>query len=412
MSANDAATAPVRAETSRYTVVAIALHWLIALAIVALILVGWNMGDLPDDAPEKEALYQLHKSFGITVLVLTIARIAWRVLNPPPPLPDDMKDWERTLSKVTHYGFYALMLAMPLTGWALVSTAYEFDVATVLFGVVSWPDLPLGFLANETGYAVVEFVHSKLAWVAIGLIVLHVAGALKHEFGPETGVFTRMLPGLFGPVAPPRRAARGGLIAFGGAVAIFLLIAGLPLLSSSSTGNAEATTEPLAAANWKVDPDQSKIAFSGTNNGQPYSGTFEEWTASIVFDPDRLQMSEARVTVDMASAVANQRNYTDTLRQREWFHVSAYPTAEVTLNNFRRTDTGYAAAATLKLKDIAVTKPFHFTLDIDGDTARMQGETSFSRAALDLGMSSDPKGDWVANTVKVDVNVLANRISD
>jgi len=103
--------------TPSYTAVAITLHWIIAFSIVGLILVGWQMTDMPLGAPGQEQLYQMHKSFGITVLLLTVARIVWRVLNPPPPLPEGMTAWERTLANGTHVGIYALMLAMPLTGW-------------------------------------------------------------------------------------------------------------------------------------------------------------------------------------------------------------------------------------------------------------------------------------------------------
>lgn len=411
MSASEASVAPQRSETARYTGVAIALHWLIAIAIVVLILVGWNMSDMADDNPAKEELYQMHKSFGIVVLILTLARIAWRFMNPPPPLPADFKGWETTLSHITHIVFYGLMLAMPLSGWALVSTSYEFDIATVLFGVISWPDLPLGFLANEAGHGSIEFVHSKLAWLAIGLIGLHVAGALKHEITADAGVLKRMLPGLFGRTDGPLQAGRGTLMAFGGALAVFIAIAALPLMQRGPAG-AVPLAQPAAAANWQVDAEQSHIAFSGLNNGQPYTGNFEAWTASILFDPERLPTSSVTVTVDMASAVANQRSYTDTLRQREWFNVGDHPTAEVTLSSFMETDAGYSAAATVTVKDIAVTLPFTFTLDIEGDTARMEGQSELSRAAFDLGMASDPGADWVADEIQVDVTVVATRIGD
>ena len=412
MSASDEpAIAPSRAETARYTTVAIVLHWLIAFAIVALILVGWNMSDMADDNPAKEQLYQMHKSFGIVVLILTLARIVWRVLNPPPPLPANYATWEKTASHLAHLGFYGLMLAMPLSGWALVSTAYEFDIATVLFGVVSWPDMPLGFLANPAGHGTIEFIHSKLAWLAIGLIGLHVAGAVKHEIADENGVLKRMLPGLAGPVDGPMQPSRGAMMAFGGAIAVFLAVAALPLLQRGPAG-AAPLAQPAATANWAVDTEQSTIAFSGINNGQPYSGEFETWTASIQFDPDRLPTSDVSVSVDMGSAVANQRNYTDTLRQGEWFNIAAYPTANVSLASFIETETGYTAAATVTVKEIAVTLPFAFTLDIEGDTARMDGQAELSRAAFDLGMASDPGGDWVADEVRVDVTVVATRIGD
>ena len=161
-------TAP--AASSRYTAVAVALHWVIALAIISLVPMGWYMGDLPDGAPGQEMLYQLHKSIGVTVLILTIARIGWRIANPPPPLPADMAPLEKTASHLVHMVFYALMLLMPLSGWVYVSSSYEFQVPTVLFGLISWPHLPfMDALKNETGHGAAEFIHSKLAWVGVAI---------------------------------------------------------------------------------------------------------------------------------------------------------------------------------------------------------------------------------------------------
>ena len=101
-----------------YALVAILLHWIMAAGIVFMIWLGWNMD-------QNESLYQLHKSIGITLLMLTVARLIWRLMNPPPPLPDEMSSAEKTASQLVHAGFYVLMLAMPLTGWALVSTSYQ-----------------------------------------------------------------------------------------------------------------------------------------------------------------------------------------------------------------------------------------------------------------------------------------------
>lgn len=397
------------ANNPRYTAVAIALHWLIALAIVLLILVGWYMGDLPDDAPGKEELYQMHKSFGITVLILTIARIVWRAMNPPPPLPTGLSPLERFGARVTHFGFYVLMLAMPLSGWLLVSTAYEFDIATVLFGIVSWPDIPgVGFLANETGHGAVEFVHSKLAWIAIGLLVLHVAGAVKHEFDGE-GVLHRMLPGLFGESDGLVRPPRGTLAAFGLAGLVFTAIAGSAAIAQGAR-SAPADTAALEAGNWTVDYETSSISFSGLHEGDPYTGEFEDWRAAITFDPNTLDTARASVIVATGSASASKKLYTDTLSGPEWFHVSAFPEAQVNLTDFESLGQDrYRAQATLTLKGATVTAPFDFGLAIENGTARMTGETSLSRGALDLGMASDPGADWVGDEVQVTVEVNATR---
>ena len=394
--------------STRYSAVAIALHWVIAAGILFMIWLGWNMD-------ENESLYQLHKSIGITILLLTVARIVWRLLNPPPALPHEMKPWEKTLSHGVHIAFYGLMLLMPLTGWLVVSTSYNFDIPTVLYGVVSWPDIPgVGFLANETGHGAVVNVHSKLAWVAIGLLGLHVAGAVKHEMSAEEGVLKRMSPGLFGRTGRPSAPPRAFVAAFGAALAVFIIIAGAPVVFG---GNASSTASQAAGpasegmeANWAVDYDASTIAFNGTHDGATYRGTFNDWSADIRFDPDDLAEARADVTVRTGSATANKKLYTDSLRSAEWFNVSAHPEARVTLSSFRETGNGsYTADATLRLKESSVTVPFSFDLEIDGDQAAMTGTATVARTPLNLGQQSDPSGDWVGEDVSIEVTLEASR---
>lgn len=389
--------------SERYTSVAIALHWAIALAIIFMIWLGWNM-------EEKEAALQLHKSIGISILLATIARIVWRLLNPPPPLPADMKPLEKAASHLAHLGFYGLMLAMPLTGWLLVSAHPGLDIPTVLFGSVSWPDLPgVGFLKNDLAHEVIEFTHSKLAWVTIILLVLHVGGALKHEFAAEDGVLKRMLPGLFGKSDPPAAPSKGFLAAFGAAFGVFAIIAGLPILFGSAS---QAPTESPAAfeANWTIDKARSSIRFSGMHDGNRYSGEFESWDAWIEFDPDQPEAGRARVSVQTASARANQKLYTDSLKSAEWLNPDAFPVAIVDITDMAATGDGYTSTATLELKDLTVAVPLAFNIAFDDRTAHMTAQTTLQRKPLDLGQQSDPAGEWVAEDVTVDVEVFAERL--
>ncbi|MEO1101449.1 MAG: cytochrome b/b6 domain-containing protein [Pseudomonadota bacterium] len=400
------------AESSRYTAVAIALHWAIALAIIGMIPAGWYMGDLPDGAPGQEMLYQLHKSIGITVLILTIARIGWRLANPAPPLPEDMPALEKTASHLVHWAFYGLMLLMPLSGWVYVSTAYEFQVPTVIFGLVSWPHLPfMSGLQNETGHGIAEFVHSKLAWVAIAMIVLHVGGALKHEIMDEDGVLKRMIPRLFGRAAPPQAPARGAVSAFGAAFLAFAIVAGAPIVASAASGGADLASTGEVAANWAVDYEASEISFSGDHDGSAFTGTFRDWSADIAFDAEDVSAARAEVAVDTGSARTGNKLYDDSLKSAEWFNVSGFPAATVVLSDFAVTETGYTAIAALTIKEQTMEAPFAFTLDIEGDTASMDGEAVFGRTPLDLGLESDPGADWVGEDVTVAVHVEASRIN-
>jgi len=198
MTAHDA-TAPSgrTGRAGRYTAGAIAFHWTLAVLILGLIAAGKYMTGLPPGSSEQFQLYQLHKSLGILVLLLTLGRIAWRVAHPPPPLPDGMKAWERAAARGTHLGFYALMLAIPLTGWAMVS-ASPWNIPTVLFGVVPWPHLPvlsgLDPAAKEATAGAFAGAHELLANLTLLLVVLHVAAALVHHFAKGDDVLARMLP--------------------------------------------------------------------------------------------------------------------------------------------------------------------------------------------------------------------------
>ena len=391
--------------SNRYTVVAILLHWAIAGLILFMIWLGWNMED-------NEARFQLHKSIGIAILFLSVARVLWRWRNPPPPLPDDMTPWEKRLSHGVHVAFYALMIGLPLLGWLLVSTS-SFQVSTVLFGTVSWPHLP--FTEGMRGgvvHDVTEFLHSKGAWVLIVLLGLHVAGAIKHEFAAEEGVFKRMIPGLFGrPHSPP--PAQGYAIAFGGAVLLFAIIAAVPLMKSAPpapSGPGSTGAVSAEAGNWDIDTETSEIAFSGTYQGKPFSGTFGRWDATVLFDPENLEGSAVTVEVQPGSASTGTKLYDDTLQGGEWFDTNTFPVVESQPAHFAAsTDGRYTAEASLLVKAQAVNVPFDFSLVIDGDTATFEGTTTLSRAGLNLGQQSDPGADWVADDVTVTVKGTATR---
>jgi cytochrome b561 len=184
--------------STRYGTVAMALHWLIALSIIGLLVVGKIMVDLPNDDPNKFFLYMMHKSTGFLVLALTFARIAWRFANPPPALPPGMAVWERWTASITHAIFYFMMLAIPLTGWVIVSTSSS-GLATMWYGLFEIPHLPGLQTITDRREVHKEFeeIHEILGNLTILLLLLHVGAALKHHFWDRDSVLSRMLP-LFG----------------------------------------------------------------------------------------------------------------------------------------------------------------------------------------------------------------------
>jgi cytochrome b561 len=179
----------------RYGAIAICLHWTIAALILTQISLGLYMNEvLPDHSAAQDRIQDIHVSVGLTTLLLILVRIGVRLTHSAPPLPQAMPAWERTLAHAAHVLFYVLMLALPLTGWALVSVRHE----PFAFWGLHWPAIPgLGSLSKPDRRAVGQLlkqVHSQtLLWITLANLFLHVAGALKHQFDGHP-VLWRMLP--------------------------------------------------------------------------------------------------------------------------------------------------------------------------------------------------------------------------
>ena len=170
-----------------YGIVAKGLHWLMALLIIGMIALGLYMEEL-QNSPDKFRLFGLHKSFGITLLFLVWLRVVWRVINVTPTLPDSLPAFEKGLARLGHLGLYALMFALPLTGWAM-SSAAGFPVS-----VFGWFVMPNLLEANHQMKELFEDVHGLLAWVLMAVIGLHVLAALLHHFYYKNDVLRKMLP--------------------------------------------------------------------------------------------------------------------------------------------------------------------------------------------------------------------------
>lgn len=173
----------------RYDRVAMTLHWVMAVAILGLMVAGFIMTGLKPGSPQQFQLYQMHKSFGVTALVLTALRLAWRLGHRPPPLPESMQGLERLAAHGGHLALYGLMIAMPLAGWAVVSTS-PYNIPTLLFGLIPFPHLPLPRDLN----AAAKLAHEAGAWIMILILMGHVGAALRHHLLLKDDVLVRMLP--------------------------------------------------------------------------------------------------------------------------------------------------------------------------------------------------------------------------
>ena len=172
-----------------YTATAIALHWVAGTFIVGNLAFGLYMVDLPL-SPAKLKYYSWHKWAGVTIFLLSAARLLWRLAHPAPPLPETMPAWQRAAANASHHLLYLLFFAAPLTGW-LFSSAAGFQ--TVYFSVLPIPDL----LGKDKELAdVLKLVHRFANYTLAALVVVHAAAAIKHHVVDGDDVLVRMLPFL------------------------------------------------------------------------------------------------------------------------------------------------------------------------------------------------------------------------
>lgn len=179
-------------KSQHYSRVAMALHWVIAVLIIGQLAGGLFFTNLSfaTHAELRISITQYHKAIGLTVLVLSIVRLIWRLSHRPPALPNGMSRFERLAAKATHSLFYVLIIGIPLTGWMMVS-AYKNPIS--YFGLFDWPKIP-GVLGNNDFGEIMHEFHEYMAYAAIALIVLHIGAALKHHFINQDNVLAHMLP--------------------------------------------------------------------------------------------------------------------------------------------------------------------------------------------------------------------------
>lgn len=395
---------------TRYTAAAIVLHWAIALAIISnLALAQWMQAALDDAARQAAAVaaFQVHKSIGLTVLALSLARLGLRWIIPPPAMPAGMSTWQRRAAQGTHVLFYLLMIGIPLSGWVLVSTQWRdgspLVVPTLWFGVVEVPHLfGLDAAADARRSAVyggAVSAHTLLARLAFVLLLLHVGAALKHQWIDRDGLLTRMAPWSLPSDSPSRRwSLRAGGAALGLAV--------VAILAQQFRSTAPETADQDIAAvagSWPVLAESSEIAFSGTHSGKAFRGRFTRWQSNARFDLEAIDSSTIVVTVETASASDGVALHDQTLPGSEWFDVENHPTAEYRSTTVRQANDGsYLVDGTLTIKGESI--PIDgLQLSLDDSGVTISGSIAIDRADVDLGMDSDAEGAWVSRSIAIDV---------
>lgn len=410
----------------RYSQAAIFLHWTIAALLAFQISVGSALEDL---GARGFALYQLHKTVGISILVLTLIRLAVRAWKPRPAPVEG--GWQGALAKAVHGGLYLFMLGAPLTGWALVSTA-RVKVPTLLFGIIPLPHLPL----PTATHGLAEGAHGLLAWLGIALFILHVAGALRHHVLLGDGLIWRMMPAR----SPVLLLLLPALILAGLATGRAILPAAAPRIAAPPVANPEAAarteaTEDLpatiAVANvaapaeadnaavaeeapalpppaWTVQPG-GRIRFSVDNSGETISGSFSAWTAKIVMDPERPESADIRIDIDLASASVGNAYQDGMLAGDEFLSVAAHPHASFIATSADRTGPrSYRASGTLSLKGVSRPQSIRFTLAGSGKTRKVIGSATVARLSFGVGNGESSAGLAPRVTVSFDFDAKAD----
>ncbi len=412
---------------ARYSSVAMMLHWTIAALIVLQVVLA---GRMEGRTPEAFAIVQLHKSIGISVLLLSVLRLVWRFLNPPPPEPASLSAWERRLSHLVHWGLYAVMIGMPLTGW-LATSASRLAFPTLLFGVVPWPHIPgladLAPSAKAMWHEVGEVSHELIIKGAYILVGLHLAGALKHQFSrrdepvlPRMAAWLRFerrwdprllaIPVAFGAVVtfgrlydPPRPQAAAP------APVVVDLPDPMPVPTTTETLQPvapSATAEPVV---WTVGRGSS-LTFATSWGGEAIQGRFDSWTADILFSPDALDRSRVSVSIDMSSASSGDEQRDASLPGSDWFDTAVHPKATFVATRFDKTGEGrFVARGKLTLRGVSRPVDLPFRLKIDGDRAEVSGVTNLDRTTFGVGQGEWTSTDQIPARVTVRIALKAQR---
>lgn len=180
------------ASAERYTRVAVVIHWLMAAAIIAMLVMGFAMqntfGEI--DPMLRFNMFQWHKATGIILLWLIALRLLWRLTHRPPEASRIYPKWERLAATAAHFFLYLLMIALPVTGWLIVSSSPT-GIPTSIFGLFTWPHMP-GIEPDAAANETYEARHGLFAYILIGVIALHIGAVVKHWVIDRENILPRM----------------------------------------------------------------------------------------------------------------------------------------------------------------------------------------------------------------------------
>lgn len=410
MSASNAAASPFVNTPSRYGIVTRSFHWLTALLIVTLIPLGIIANGLPYETnaelAQKALLFSLHKTLGVTVFFVALARIGWAISQPKPaPLHPNRKA-ETFLAALVHWLLYASLVLVPLTGWI-------HHAATTGFAPIWWPfgqSLPFVPKDDVTAHTFAA-LHIIFERVLVLSILLHVIGALKHHVIDKDTTLRRMWAGTR---SQPQTlgATSHGKAPLGAALGIYAVAlaigAGLGLFEGE-TRAAPGPALQAVASDWQVQ--DGTLGITITQFGNSVSGSFDDWTAAIRFDENATGvMGDVEATIAIGSVTLG--SVTSQALGADFFDASTFPTAIFKADLMQNpAGAGYLAEGSLTLKGVELPLSLPFDLTVEDGIATMQAGTALDRRDFGIG---DTMGDEdnLAFGVTVDIALSARRMTD
>jgi cytochrome b561 len=387
----------------QYSMISKFLHWSVAGLIVA----QYVLAELAESAKHNDkildqlALLANHKSIGITILVLAVIRLVYRLLSPAASLPSTMVKWQVNASTASHFLLYGLLFALPISGW-LMSSAKAYTVSW--FNLVSLPDL---VAPSESLADLLHTSHHYLGEALFVIALIHILAALKHHFIDKDDVLNRM-------------SSKFGWLLF---VIVIVLVVGLfgrffktaPVNATrpqtEQAQGLESSDEPAVLQSglpvWQIDYQQSSIKFIGDQAGASFTGEWQRWSAEIQFDTKRLDEARFNVLIDTGSGFSNDQERDDTIRSEDFFDVASFPQASYRADKFSTTEDGYQSIGKLSMKAISADVVLRFNVVDEGKFRVLIGSAVIDRLLWNVGTGDWGDTTWVGQSVKVEVRVVA-----
>ncbi|QDY68909.1 cytochrome b/b6 domain-containing protein [Qingshengfaniella alkalisoli] len=397
----------IRNTAHQYGAVAKAFHWVTAALILSAITLGFIAGYWPYEPQSvleaKYALFSIHKTIGVTIFFVALARIVWALSQPKPGLLHPDRRLETWLAETVHWLLYGLLVATPLSGWI-------HHAALTGFAPIWWPfGQTLPFVPQSPEVA--EFFgawHYVLTRLLIVTLVLHIAGAIKHHAVDRDQTLQRMLPGRTDVQTPEQSHSRvATLSGFGLLTAALIAGTVLGMPAGDHARDTNETTATSDTTSWLIN--QGNIDITVLQAGKEVSGQFGQWSADIRFDPEASGPDFGEVTTQIDISSLTLGGVTEQALGPSYFAADEFPTAvfEGVITQEGADKTDYIADGALILKGVTVPVTLPFTLQLDGNVAQMSGQITLDRR--DFGIGDAGSEGTVGFEVVVDIALEAQQ---